>query len=455
MNTTLPDPENDPNSPGGLFRTLGRLGRSLARARAWNPLRWPLYLSQAVRVVRTRGLKYAVTPGPSADPAPQPSGPDAATARRQAVAGPDPAGRILVIDAYTPEPDRDSGSVRLRYLMECLASLGYAVTFMAHDCSYAGRYTTDLQRLGIEVIYSPRFKSPRAFLKAHGGSFDFVFISRHYVAVNYRGLLRRYCPRAKLVFDTVDLHHLREQRLAELEKSVTLKLCAAVTRRYELAMVNAADATLVVSPAEKGVLQKAAPEALVHVVSNIHEVQASRRPFEEREDIFFVGSFRHPPNIDAALWFVRSIWPMIRQELPGATFHLIGSHAPEAVRALEGDGVRYHGHVNSLDPWLDGCRLAVAPLRYGAGIKGKVNQSMSRGQPVVATPIAVEGMFAQSGHDVLVAESASDFAAQVIRLYRDEDLWNGLSEAGLENVRRYFSVETARHSLRALLAALK
>ena len=116
--------------------------------------------------------------------------------------------------------------------------------------------------------------------------------------------------------------------------------------------------------------------------------------------------------------------------------------------------MHFHGFVESLEPWLDGCRIAVAPLRYGAGIKGKVNISMSRGQPVVATPSAVEGMFAKAGRDVMVAETAEEFAAAVVRLYRDEELWNRVSANGLENVRRYFSVETARLGLQQLLKSL-
>jgi glycosyltransferase involved in cell wall biosynthesis len=202
------------------------------------------------------------------------------------------------------------------------------------------------------------------------------------------------------------------------------------------------------------VLREAAPEARVHVISNVHEVVGCRRPYAERKDIFFVGGYQHPPNIDAAEWFVGSIWPLIREELPDIQFHLIGSKAPEQVRALHGNGVHFHGFVENLEPWLDGCRLAVAPLRYGAGIKGKVNISMSRGQPVVATPMAVEGMFAKAGRDVLIAETATDFAAAVVRLYRDEALWNQISAHGLENVRQYFSVETARLGLQELLKSL-
>jgi glycosyltransferase involved in cell wall biosynthesis len=139
--------------------------------------------------------------------------------------------------------------------------------------------------------------------------------------------------------------------------------------------------------------------------------------------------------------------------LPDVEFHLIGSKAPDEVRSLHGEGVTFHGFVEDLEPWLDGCRISVAPLRYGAGIKGKVNLSMSRGQPVVATSIAVEGMLATAGQEILVADTPEQFAAEVVRLYRDEALWNRVSTQGVENVRRYFSVETARLGLQELLGS--
>ena len=107
--------------------------------------------------------------------------------------------------------------------------------------------------------------------------------------------------------------------------------------------------------------------------------------------------------------------------------------------------------VESIQPFLSGCRLAVAPLRYGAGVKGKVNMSMAHGQPVVATPAAVEGMFAEHERELLVAEDAQSFADEVVRLYRDEELWNRLSDASTMNVEEHFSVKTARDSLSKLI----
>ena len=391
-------------------------------------------------------VELATFPGPIADPS------DSSEIRR--ARDHRLKGRLLLIDAYTPEPDQDSGSVRLCYLMDCLIRLGYGVTFLADNRSHAGSYTTALQQAGVEVVYEPWIESLQRFFSDRGPEFDFVMISRHYVASNYVSLLRRFCPGAKFIFDTVDLHYLREERMADLEDSHALRTSAAQTRRSELKVIDAADATIVVSPVEKEVLSKAAPDARVHVISNVHEVAGSQRQFADRKDIFFVGGYQHPPNIDAALWFARSIWPLVHKELPEMEFHLIGSKAPEQVRALDGGGIRFHGFVKSLEPWLDGCRLAVAPLRYGAGIKGKVNMSMSRGQPVVATPMAVEGMFAKSGRDVLVADTAEEFAAEIVRLYSDEALWNQISAAGLENVRQYFSVETASRGLQELLNTL-
>ena len=203
-----------------------------------------------------------------------------------------------------------------------------------------------------------------------------------------------------------------------------------------------------------GILAQDAPQALVHVLSNIHDVAGRKHEFADRNDLFFVGGYQHPPNVDAAHWFVTRIWPLIHAELPDAKFHLIGSKAPNKVRALKGEGVIFHGFVEDLDPYLDHCTLAVAPLRYGAGVKGKVNMSMSHGQPVVATPTAIEGLHAKHEREILVADTEQSFADEVIRLYRDEALWNAISDAAIENVEAHFSVRAARNSLEDLLDKL-
>lgn len=362
--------------------------------------------------------------------------------------------QVLVIDATTPQPDHDSGSLRLCNILRLLCEDGHAVTFFADNRAFVEPYSRQLQQLGVEVLWHPHLSDPVSWFEQNGKRLDLVIVSRHYIASSYVDLVRLHAPRATLAFDTVDLHYLREQRAAELAGSAELARTAAETREKELALIRASDVTLVVSPVEQELLAREAPGARVDILSNVHEVFGRRRGFEERDGLMFVGGYQHPPNVDAAIWFAREILPRVRAELPQVQFHLIGSKAPAEVKALgELPGVVFHGFVPDIEPYMDNCRLAVAPLRYGAGVKGKVNMSMSYGQPVVATPIAIEGMFAQAGRDVLVAETPEAFAAHVVRAYQDRELWTQLSDQGLANVTRHFSFDSARQGLRRLLEA--
>lgn len=361
--------------------------------------------------------------------------------------------RVLIIDATTPQPDHDSGSLRMVNLMRVLGDLGAQVSFMPENRLFDPVYTPPLQALGIEALYAPYAQDPVKLLQQRGREFDLVILSRHYVASAFLGLVRLYAPQARVAFDTVDLHYLREQREAELSGNAELARVAAATRARELKLIRDTDVTLVVSPVEQALLAREAPGARVEVLSNVHEVHGCRQGFGGRRDLVFVGGFQHPPNTDAVLWFAGEVLPIVRSELPEVRFHVIGSKVPDAVRALAGCAVEVHGFVPDLDPWMDGCRISVAPLRYGAGVKGKVNMAMSCGLPVVSTSVGIEGMHVEDGREVLVADTAEAFAAAIVRLYRDEPLWNRLSAAGLANVERHFSFAAARRQVATLLAA--
>ena len=294
--------------------------------------------------------------------------------------------------------------------------------------------------------------SVEQLLQERGGEYDLVMLCRHYIAVAYIDRVREWAPRARIVFDTVDLHYLREQRLAELEESAQLAAAAAATREQELGIIARADITLVVSPVEQELLAVEAPGADVRVLSNIHEPRPDPRPWAERAGLIFVGGFRHPPNVDAINWFVAEAWPAVRARLPQVELSVVGSNMPAAIRDLDVEGVRVLGYVKDIDPLLDAARISIAPLRYGAGVKGKVNQAMAFGLPVVATPMAAEGMGLRDGEELLIADSAQDFADAIVRLYGDEALWQRLAEGGRDNVRRRFSRAHARDALAAMLA---
>ena len=357
--------------------------------------------------------------------------------------------QVLVIDALTPTPDRDSGSLRMVNLMRLLREEGAHVVFVPADRRHAGEDTERLQALGVETWYAPHMGGLPAWLKAHGPRFSSVIASRHYVARGLLPLLRRHAPQARLVFDSVDLHYLRERRAADLAGDARLQRAATRTQALELDVMQRSDVTLVVSPAERDLLARDAPGVRVEVVSNLHQVAGAGLPFEQRRDLVFVGGFRHPPNVDAVRWFVESVFPRVRAALPDVRFHCIGGDLVPEIEALrEQQGVLVHGYVPDITPYMDGCRIAIAPLRYGAGVKGKINLSMAHGQPVVATATAVEGMHLRHGHDVLVAGDADGFADAVIQLYGDATLWMELSIHGHDNIRRHFSPDAARGTVR-------
>ncbi len=361
------------------------------------------------------------------------------------------AQRVLIVDATTPHPDEDSGSVRMVNLMQLLTALGHKVSFFAENRACDGRYSEALQQLGVEVHYHPWMPEPTRWLREHGAHLDAVILSRHYVATPLVEAVRHHAPRARLVFDTVDLHYLREEREAALADREDLRRQAAATKLAELRLIRNSDVTLVVSPIEQQLLRSEVPGARIEVLSNVHEVVGRRAGFHERRDLCFVGGFQHQPNVDAMLWFVHGIWPLVAKELPEARFHIVGSKMPDAVKSLASERVVVHGFLPSLEAMLDGCRLSVAPLRYGAGVKGKVNQSMAHGQPVVATSVAAEGMYLQHEVDVLIADEAAAFARECVRLYRDEDLWSRLADGGLANIATHFSFAAATAALRRVL----
>lgn len=363
---------------------------------------------------------------------------------------------VLIIDALTPKIDRDSASLRLVNLMRLLREDGAHVVFVPTDRSHAGEYTSVLQQLGIEVWYAPFAARMPSWLREHGRRFDSILVCRHYVMREMLPLLRSHAPQARLVFDTVDLHYLREKRGAELANDPARMRAAERTRQLELDIIARSDATLVVSQVERELLAVDAPDARVEVLSNLHRIAGTSTPFEARRDIVFVGGFRHPPNVDAVRWFVDQVWPLVRARQPDLLFHCIGADVGAEIEALAlRPGVVVHGHVPDLDPFMDGARLAVAPLRYGAGVKGKVNLSMAHGQPVVATRCAVEGMHLQEGEDVMIADDAEGFADAIFRAYHDAELWTRLSDNGRINIERHFSLDAARPVVRRVLLGLQ
>lgn len=369
-----------------------------------------------------------------------------------------PAGRVLVVDACTPTPDRDSGSLDMANLLQILTALGLRVTFVPEsNFLHFGSYTEALQRIGVECLFAPHVRSVEEVLRKRGGEFDLVVLTRGPVAAKYVEMVRHYAPRARLVFNTVDLHFLREERQAALEGR-PLGSEAKRMKREELSIIQQSDATIVVSRYEGELLGNETPGARIDVIPVIRAIPGRAGGRDGRDGIVFIGGFLHPPNADAVQFFLREVWPLVRAELPQAVFRIVGSHMPDSIKALADDGgvggVEVLGFVEDLDPVFNHCLMTVAPLRYGAGIKGKVATSLGYGVPCVATSIAVEGTGMADGREVLVANEPEAMAAAIVRLHRDRALWDSLSDAGIAFCRDYFALPPNLLKVANMLAGL-
>lgn len=358
---------------------------------------------------------------------------------------------ILVIDACMLTPDQDSGSLRMFEILGIMRSMGYMVTFVASNLEFRLPYAADIQDLGVQVLHHPYVSSIARYLEQCGAGYDIVMLSRESIATQYLNVVRRHATRARVIFDTVDLHFLRAERHASLVDDAVLRAAARKTRERELALVAAADVTIVVSPIERDLLQQLVPRANVQIVSNIHVPMPGPKPFSERVGIIFIGGFRHPPNLDAVTWYAEDVMPILRSKRSGLITTVIGSNAPPALQRFAAPDFVVAGFVPDVAPYYGSARLSISPLRYGAGVKGKINLAMQYGVPVVATTVSVEGMALCNEENVLVADDPEAFANAVMRVYDDEALWNRLRKGGLDNIESQFSRGTAQRALQSVL----
>ncbi|MHB8992319.1 MAG: glycosyltransferase, partial [Chloroflexota bacterium] len=329
-----------------------------------------------------------------------------------------PGNRILVVDARVPTPDQDAGSSRMYHLLTILKALSWDATFVGDQPSSwppfdnrLERDTACLEEAGVRVVSGQSEDVVEEQLRRDGRGYDAVMLSGVFVAARHLAGVRRYAPEAAVLFDTVDLHHIREYREARLTGNARRLKRALQLRDQELAVAAAADFTLVVSPVEKETLERACPGIRVRVVSTVHEVDGTTRPFAQREGILFVGSYHHSPNVDAAGYLVRELLPLVRRELPGVKSYLLGSNPPPEIAELASEEIVVPGYQPDLRPYFDRCKLSVAPLRFGAGVKGKLLTSLGYGVPVVASPLAAEGMGLADGRELLIADGPEAFAA--------------------------------------------
>ncbi len=360
--------------------------------------------------------------------------------------------RILVIDHHLPMPDRDSGSVRMFQILTILHRLGHRVTFVPDNAANIPPYADELQKRGVKIVCHPHVRTVREFLEREGAKFDVVVLSRCDFAQKYMNDVRIHAPQSRIIFDTVDLHFVRTSREAEVMQDSQIHLDARAIEAREYELIDQADETWVVSEYEQQLLRSERPDKSIEVVSNIVDIPGSTTPFSLRRDFLFIGSFQHTPNIDAVLFFLREIYPLVQARLTDAIFFVIGDKVPPEVISLANEKVIFTGYQPDVRSYFDNVKLTIAPLRWGAGVKGKINQSMAFGVPVVSTSVGAEGMALTDRQNILIADKAEDFARALIELYESEELWEQISRNGIEKTKATYSVEVATKQLSHLLS---
>jgi glycosyltransferase involved in cell wall biosynthesis len=283
--------------------------------------------------------------------------------------------------------------------------------------------------------------------------YDLVIVSRPYVAAPLLADAVSAFPDAVLIYDSVDLHFLRAARRRDL-LGLAPDADSEQAELTEIQCVRESHVTATVSEVEAAIVRARVPGAKTVVLPTVHEPDTvPGLPFERRSDLLFIGNFIHDPNVDAVLHFTHEILPLIARELD-ARLWLLGQDPPPEVRALQSPSVVVTGFVPRVDDYFRQARVSVAPLRYGAGMKGKNGQAMAFGLPLVTTSVGAEGMDIVDERHALVSDGPEDFAQAVIRLYRDQALWERLSHKSQELARREWSPDAMRRRLERLLAGV-
>ncbi|CAN5680649.1 hypothetical protein BH18ACI4_BH18ACI4_14590 [soil metagenome] len=354
--------------------------------------------------------------------------------------------QIIVFDDRVPTPDRDAGSARIVNILKLLARIGKPVFIPMKPLLESEQF---LWREGIEtanVFDYVRLVKNRSFRVA--------ILTRPEVATGLLRSIRRADRKTKIIFDMVDAHFVRLGREHEITGIQKLAVAARRSKARELALARASDQVWCASEADKKAVSVAVAEERLVVIPTIHALQDRGEQPEEREGLLFIGHLSHRPNSDAVNYFMREIHPLIKQRLPSVPFYVVGSGAPPEIEAYDSVTVKVMGYVPDINPLLKSVRVFVAPLRFGAGVNGKIGEALSYGVPVVTTSIGAEGIGLTSGENAMIANDPEEFADSVIRLYRDEDLWRRLSESGYNHIENHFTPQIVGQKIENALKVL-
>ncbi len=341
---------------------------------------------------------------------------------------------VCFLSAGIPTHDKDSGSNRLKEITLSFKKLGYNCILAVENVFEDNSYVQFYKELGVIVFVENKTFSFKEFLKSVP-KIDYFWLNGANTLELYFTLTKEFKKSGtKTIYDMVDLHFLRYQRAIKLEPlRISLKKNYRKFYRLETQKATQCDYIIRISEKEREIMSQFTSAEKLLVISNIHEPKielGDRLSFAERKDIFFVGSI-HEPNIDAVKYLYEEIMPLVWKTSPDINVHIVGNVNEKLDETLY-PKFHFTGYQKNIESFFRNSVLMVAPLRFGAGVKGKIGQALEYFLPVVTTDIGSEGMFLTHGENVLVANTAKDFAAEILKLYHDEALWNHISQNAKE-----------------------
>jgi O-antigen biosynthesis protein len=343
---------------------------------------------------------------------------------------------ILIVDEHIPEFDKDSGSRRMTEIIKILIKNDFKVFLLSDQKEYRfnQEYVPYFEKMGV-IVYKPHLVNNKLitkekFLHTITPKLSWAILSRPDIYDKYNDVIKNLNPKCTLIYDMVDFHYIRFLREFELTNSEIALSQANKYKEIETSNCLNSDVTIAVSNKDKEYLEESniVPKS-VKIISNIHEPNPkTSKDFNKRKDLLFIGGFKHAPNIDAVKQLHSNIMPLIWNKSPDIKIHIIGSNVPNEIKALHSENFIIHGFVEDVTTFFNSCKVFIAPLQYGAGIKGKIGQSFEYNLPVVTTTIGLEGFNFHSHEKNMVAEIGEDFALKTLEIYNNEKLWNEIHE---------------------------
>lgn len=357
---------------------------------------------------------------------------------------------LLLIDGQIPTFDRDTGSRVTYQYLRFFSKNRYNIIFLPKKTFPRGRYLKALYDADIPVV----FDDPVSFFQKHGKNIDFIYLNRPDVAEHFLPVIKKHST-AKIIYQAHDLHYLRLYRTYEQNRDETALKESEKMKVLEYDIARKTDAFCSFSDYEISLIKQAVPGIRTFTVPLYLWKDVPSRTYraEERHGLIFVSNFKHIPNVDALNWFLQEIFPKVMAKIADIKLYIVGANPPDDLLALSSKNIIFKGFLPDCDlkALMSKVRLNVVPLRFGAGVKGKIIESVYAGVPVLTTPIGVEGI---AGTKMITVCDGTDFADGLVELYTDFGRLNNASETAPDFICQHYSYTAAANIFKRIEAAL-